>query len=309
MFERIMVPLDGSALAERALPCARRLAAATGATLHLVRVVEPPAALTPTGLYAPINVYGELMDAERREEAAYLERMREHMGVGAERVPVHLERLDGDAAVALRNYERAAGIDLVVLCSHGRGGLARFALGSVAERLLRHGLAPVLLVRAYGPPVALARIVLPLDGSPGAEAALRAAAQLSRAVVREVTLVRVIDTPTEGPEAERYLVAAARRLQRAGLIRGGEGGCRCQVRQGDPARAIIDAAGTDRLVVMATRGRTGVSRLALGSVADRVARGGAAAVLLVRAGARGATEATGVTGATDREEMERCRAR
>lgn len=306
MFERIMVPLDGSALAERALSCARRLAAATGATLHLVRVVEPPAALTPTGLYAPINVYDELMGAERREAAAYLERMREHMGVGADRVPVHLERLDGDAAVALLDYERAAGVDLVVLCSHGRGGLARFALGSVAEHLLRHGLAPVLLVRAYGSPVALARIVLPLDGSPGAEAALRAAVQLSRAVVREVTLVRVIDAPSEGPEAERYLEAAARRLQRAGLIRGGEGGCRCQVRQGDSVQAIIDAAGTDRLVVMATRGRAGVSRLALGSVADRVARGGAAAVLLVRAGASGVTEATG---ATDQEEMERCRAR
>jgi nucleotide-binding universal stress UspA family protein len=261
-----------------------------GATLHLVRVVEPPAPLTSPSFYAPISVYDEFMAAERREAQAYLERVRGR--VSGEGVPTHLERLDGAAAVALLDYEREAGIDLVVMCSHGRSGLARFALGSVAERLLRHGAAPVLLVRAYGPPAALAHIVIPLDGSPGAEAALQAATHLSRAVVQEVTLLRVIDAPEEGAEAERYLEGAAHRLQHTGLMRGGEARCRRLVRQGDPAQVIVETAGTERLVVMATHGRSGVTRWALGSVADRVARGGAAAVLLVRARA---TETSGET--------------
>ena len=88
---------------------------------------------------------------------------------------------------------------------------------------------------------------------------------------------------TEGPEAERYLAEVAGRLTQEHLA------CSRRVTQGDPAEAILDVAGTDKLVVMATRGRSGLVRWALGSVADRVAHGGAAAVLLVRAGATSPT--------------------
>lgn len=77
--------------------------------------------------------------------------------------------LTGGPLYALPSYEREAGIDLVVMCSHGRGGPARFALGSVADHLLRHGEAPVLLVRAFGEPVDLAHAVVPLDGSARAD--------------------------------------------------------------------------------------------------------------------------------------------
>jgi nucleotide-binding universal stress UspA family protein len=92
-----------------------------------------------------------------------------------------------------------------------------------------------------------------------------------------VTLLRVIAAPDEGPAAERYLDAVALRLPGEGLV------CRRQVAQGNPAQVISDVAGTDMLVVMATHGRSGLTRWALGSVADRVARHAAAAVLLVRA--------------------------
>ena len=165
------------------------------------------------------------------------------------------------------------------MCSHGRTGLARFALGSVAEHLLRHGTAPVLLVRPFGDPVSLEHAVVPLDGSERAEKALQVVDQLARSVVHEVTLLRVIGAAEEGPEAERYLEEVAARLTQKHLV------CSRRVTQGDPAEAILDVAGTDKLVVLATRGRSGLMRWALGSVADRVAHGGAAAVLLVRAGA------------------------
>jgi nucleotide-binding universal stress UspA family protein len=279
MFQQIMVPLDGSELAERALPCAARLGVATGATLHLVHVVElmPP----PTGpfalAYMPSGIHGDLVAQETQQATEYLAKMRER--VAANGVPVRTEQMLGIAAAALLDYERDAGIDLVVMCSHGRTGLARFALGSVAERLLRHGTAPVLLVRPFGDAVTLEQAVVPLDGSERAEEALRVVDHLAHRVLHEVTLLRVIDAAEEGPEAERYLEAVAARLTQKHLA------CSRRVTQGDPAEAILDVAGTDKLVVMATRGRSALTRWALGSVADRVAHGGAAAVLLVRAGA------------------------
>jgi nucleotide-binding universal stress UspA family protein len=123
----------------------------------------------------------------------------------------------------------------------------------------------------------LQRAVVPLDGSLRAEKALRVVQELAGLVVREVMLLRVTAAPDQGPAAERYLDQVALRLPEEGLV------CRRQVAQGDPAQVIIDAAGTDTLVVMATHGRSGLTRWALGSVADRVARHGAGAVLLVRA--------------------------
>jgi len=227
---------------------------------------------------------------------------------------VRATHVTGDIASALLDYARDAGIALVVLCSHGRSGLACFALGSIADRLLHHAAVPVLLVHAFGPPVDLARAVVPLDGSALAEAALPMIDQLARTVVGEVTLLRVIGAAAEGPEAERYLDTVARRLQQQGVLRDGESGCRCQVAQGDPAQVILDAAGADKLVVMATHGRSGLMRWGLmrwglmrwglmrwglmrwglGSVTDRVARGGAAGVL-GRARAHDPGHVTGVS--------------
>jgi len=146
MFDRIMVPLDGSELAERAPPYARELAAATIATLHLVRVVDLPPAVKTHRLGAPVNVYADVIAAQREEANAYLEdaRVREE---SAGR-PVTVQRLDGDTATVLLDYVREAGIDTVVMTSHGGSGLTRWALGTVADRVMRGGTVPVLLVPA-----------------------------------------------------------------------------------------------------------------------------------------------------------------
>ncbi|HZS92538.1 MAG TPA: universal stress protein [Chloroflexota bacterium] len=116
-----------------------------------------------------------------------------------------------------------------------------------------------------------------LDGSPRAEQTLTLVESLAGAPLREVTLLRVLDAygPLR-PGAEVELEECAERLRARGLS------CQWSVEEGDPAERILAAAGTERLVIMATHGRTGVARWALGSVADRVARGGAGAVLLVR---------------------------
>src|ERR687884_521783 len=239
MFQQILVPLDGSERAERALPCAERLGVATGATLHLVHVVElvPPPEGPFALAYAPGGIHGDLVAQETQQATAYLDKVRER--VVASGVPVRTEQMLGLAAATLLDYECEAGIDLVVMCSHGRSGLARFALGSVAEHLLRQGTAPVLLVRPFGDPepVTLEQAVVPLDGSERAEEALRVVDQLARYVVHEVTLLRVIGAAEERPDAKRYLDEVAGRLTQEHLA------CQRRVEQGDPAATIIDVAG------------------------------------------------------------------
>src|SRR5438046_3179128 len=130
MFKQIMVPLDGSALAERALPFAERLARASGATLHLVRVVDVLAHpdWAPAPVYVPQGVY----EAALQEATTYLAAQRERLTAAG--LAVQTATPAAAVGTALLDYEREAPIDLVVLCSHGRSGLARLALGSVAER-------------------------------------------------------------------------------------------------------------------------------------------------------------------------------
>jgi nucleotide-binding universal stress UspA family protein len=291
MIDHMMVPLDGSELAERALPCAERLAAATGAEVHLVRVVEPvwtaplaAAQMTAAGagvawpaVYTPDPGGEEAWAAATQAADEYLATQRERLAMSTGGT-VYADRLVGNTAAALLDYERTAGIDLIVMCSHGRSGLARFAVGSIADRLLRDGMAPLLLVRAFGDPVHLEQAVLCLDGSERAEAALDLVARLAPAVAREVTLLQVIERAGQGPEAERYLETAARRLPQETLT------CDSRVEVGDPSERILDVAGPNKLVVMVTHGRSGLLRWALGSGADCVAHGHPAGLLLLRAG-------------------------
>lgn len=280
MFRQIMTPLDGSPSAERALPYAAQVATATGASVHLVRVIEPPIAGSTTAAQParPMDAAEAIRAAAQAEAAGYLDALRARPEVDGVQVQVRVlvTSQPGAAAATLLDYERDAGIDLVVATTHGRTGPDRFALGAVAARLVRYGTASLLLLRACGQPVSLTGVVVPLDGSVPAEWALRVVDELGGTVVRQATLLEVI-AREERPQAEGYLASVAARLQKAGLT------YHQRVESGDPAQAILDVAGDTRLVVMATRGRTGLTRWPLGTVADRVAHSGEVSVWLVRA--------------------------
>ncbi|HEX5504385.1 MAG TPA: universal stress protein [Thermomicrobiales bacterium] len=142
---RIVVPLDGSALAEAALPLATRLAGALGGELLLVRAVPPPGpALTPDGLRALV-AGDEEVAAETAEARAYLAAVAGRLA--ARDYAVGREVRLGAPAVVIDAVCRERGAALVVLATHGRTGLDRLLLGSVAEAVVRHGSAPVVLVR------------------------------------------------------------------------------------------------------------------------------------------------------------------
>jgi nucleotide-binding universal stress UspA family protein len=276
MFREIMVPLDGSERAEQALSSAVQLATSLAATLHLVRVDDFVASVSST--FAAPYISPGVYEAELKHVDTYLATIQRRLaGAGLQ---IRSDVLSGTAALSLLAYEDSEHIDLLVMCSHGLTGVARFALGSVADRLLRHGSVPMLLVRAFNAPPDLTRVVVPLDGSILAEAALKVVSALARSVIHEVTLLRVIGDRAEESEAQAYLTTAALALEHENVT------CRTRVVVGEPAETIIDVAGKEALVVMATHGRSGLSRWVLGSVADRVSRDGGSGILLVRTGAR-----------------------
>jgi nucleotide-binding universal stress UspA family protein len=148
-YRRMVVPLDGSALAERALPHAEALVGLTGAPLHLVRVVDPTHLGTPVGalLQTDALAWQLLLEDERIAARDYLERIERNLHDRLSVVTV--EYRHGPAAQEL--VAAAQSGDLLIMTTHGRGGVARWFLGSVAEAVVRHATVPVLLVRATPP--------------------------------------------------------------------------------------------------------------------------------------------------------------
>jgi nucleotide-binding universal stress UspA family protein len=300
MIETILVPLDGSSLAETALPHARRFALATRAAVVLVRVVRG----------------GRLDDMAPSEAVAEAERYLRSVAGDLARggLAAQWEVILGEPVEGILFAAHNHGAGVIVMSTHGLTGLHHALLGSVAEAVLRAAHLPVLLLQAgreAGPlPMGLYRkILVPLDGSPGAEAALRyvaceefarhaeilllhsevpvplhrmapgygslfgATAYIPQAAVDEVEK----ETEEHRRSAEVYLANVAR------MYLSGHP-CRVDVPVDDPVRAAVGEAareGVD-LIVMTTHARTGLDRLREGSVAADVLRDARLPVLLLR---------------------------
>jgi nucleotide-binding universal stress UspA family protein len=140
-FKSLLVPLDGSGLAETALPVAAMFAESYGAQIHLVRVVQVPATADGMGV---ISSMPDLLDTLIEAARSYLS----SAATKLDRPDVKTDVLVGGAAWQLEDYVAGNAIDLVIMTSHGRGGFVRTALGSVTDRLLG-GAAPVLVVRPH----------------------------------------------------------------------------------------------------------------------------------------------------------------
>lgn len=152
MFETVIVPLDGSELAEAALEPAREIAEKFGSTLILIRAIEPMSHLiasqppavfeSPASAEANVELIEQVVDAEREEATKYLEAVQARVTGKVEFLVV-----EGQPAGAISEVagERQAG--LIVMSSHGRGGLGRVIFGSVADAVLQQSHTPVLLIR------------------------------------------------------------------------------------------------------------------------------------------------------------------
>jgi nucleotide-binding universal stress UspA family protein len=146
LYTRIIVPLDGSKLAESALPEAKPLAKLTGAELVLLRVVDYSARDTfgDFGLLYEYEAMAQALAAERELAKAYLADM--VRTIEADGFAVSATLVDGIAAKAIVGMTQPG--DVIVMATHGRTGMKRWFIGSIAEEVLRHATVPVLLVRA-----------------------------------------------------------------------------------------------------------------------------------------------------------------
>jgi nucleotide-binding universal stress UspA family protein len=307
MYKRILVPLDGSKLAERVLPYVPAVARATGAGVELLRVFNPA---TLTLADPGIGRYLDQIEAGLREETLeYLNSVR--ASLASLTTPVSCEAVSGHAASCIIAAADKTEGTLIAMSTHGRSGAGRWLLGSVTEKVLNATASPMLVVRSHGggngPGEAhLNTVIVPLDGSPLAEQVLPYLTPLAKALELKVVLVRVI--PPEGlhygykdypvghsedfvfgeetpKRAADYLRRVSDKLREDGL-----GSVQESVLRGNPAEAIVELAKAtpDNLVAMTTHGRSGVGRWVLGSVTDRVVQHSGDPVLVVRATAHSA---------------------
>jgi nucleotide-binding universal stress UspA family protein len=284
MYKNILVPLDGSAVAEQALPLAVGLARRAGAALDLVRVHVLYALADPGAAWLPYDPSEDA--AVREQELTYLTEVAQRCR-GQTSGPVSCAVGNGLTADGILERARETAADLIVMTTHGAGPVSRAFLGSTADELVRRAPVPVLLTRprrpapdAAGEP-AVRRILIPLDGSPASELILRPALALARLAGASCTLFHVAEPSTSAADqvgpARDYLAALVRRLP------GQAPEVRTRVVVGRHAATCIleEARGYD-LIALATHGRGGLKRLLLGSVADKVLRGAGAPLLLAR---------------------------
>lgn len=159
MYKKILLPLDASQLAEKALPHAVAIAKATGAEVTLVTVVQHFLAGPGKGYVETLpEVVAERIMAAKAEAMLYLERIQRELK--EQGVVAHCDTLENDVAEAIVGYAEKNGFDLIAMATHGRSGLDRIIMGSIAEKVVRGSLKPVLLIRAL--PV----VPRPMDQSP-----------------------------------------------------------------------------------------------------------------------------------------------
>lgn len=310
MFNRILVPLDGSSRAEQAIPIAVRMAHKSGGSVLLLRVCTTLHNYARSGIESAMYSLENMMKAEREEVSNYLARMATSdtlEGIGT--VPIIAE---GAPALHILMEAKDHEADVIVMCSHGDTGLKRWLLGSVAEKVVRHSPIPVLVLREGTGVLAetspeeryATRILVPLDGSSLAEEALIPAAHLSAALSHplpaELRLVQILpliqwwkDTTKHAAphdldtdeyredvaEAQAYLDGVALRLRTGDLATMPLQISTRVALASDTAGMIVDTAEghtlieneySGDLIAMATHGRSGFRRWLLGTTAERV---------------------------------------
>lgn len=272
----ILLPLDGSPLAELAVPYAERLAQSMQAHLVLVRVVATP---VPAPLVAEAQSYLDQMASRLRDRGLTVDTV----------TPA------GTPAEAIVQEARARSASMIVLASHGRSGIGRWIYGSVADQVLRNAPVPVLLAAPTGvvdwPAERPRRLLVPLDGSLLGQAVLEPARELAERLGAELVLLRVVeplgydmayypplDPAPELEAAKIYLDQVAERL-RAG---GPPVSVRVEFGQAISIIAEVAAELAAGLIAMATHGRGGIARFVLGSVTTGVLQRAGVPLLLAR---------------------------
>jgi len=304
-YQRMLVPLDGSEPAERVLVYAKELAGRLDLEVSLLYVCTKEE-------YQVLPMHRSYVERLAEQVKTQTAAVRASVGGPSKGKAVQVNgRVSvGYPAEEILRYADENKIDLILMATHGRSGMKRWVLGSVADKVLRASKLPVLLVRSGTSGETpydrwpRRRLVVPLDGSKVAESVLPHVEALARQKGpdgSEVVLLQVSEPPelqSDYPAsmaltweehvkeetarrkrgAEQYLATAEKRLKDAGL------NARSEALVGKPAQEIVDYCSKDgfSLIVMATHGRSGLSRWAFGSVAEKVLLGTGCPIIVVR---------------------------
>lgn len=289
-FNKILLPLDGSELAEKALAPVLALAEALAAEIVLLRVV------VPLSIKLDPDLYQRLIDNGQSEAKAYLNTIQSRPLFSA--VRCKSETVVGKAAESIINYAQENEIDLIVMSSHGRSGIRRWVYGSVTDKVLHQAACATAIIHPQVETELFAhkRILTPLDGSRQAERALEPALKLAQAAAAELMLLRVTVMPPIPVEpvagwpgiesvmkAEEDEVKAYLQQVRKSLANG-----RIQINThiaAEPvAKSIIDTAEKLEvdLIIMSSHGRSGLDRWVFGSVTGKIVRGAKCATMVIR---------------------------
>lgn len=286
-YDRILFPTDGSAPAESGAEYALRIASAHGATLHVLHVVD-------TGRDDVATDQGERVEALTEDGWEIVDEVVRR--AKAENVSVVSEVLQGDPHGTVVGYGNRSDVDCIVMPTYGRRGVQRFLVGSVTERVINTASVPVVTVppdpdrdrpHAYPPE----RVLVPTDGSRGAELALQHGIGVAKATGAELHLLHVVETGAlDGEWVERHesklsergdaILAAATGAAREASVETVTG----TVERGDPSKVIreyVDGNGVD-LAVLGTHGRTDFNRYVMGGVSAKLVRTSPIPVMWVR---------------------------
>ena len=292
MYERLLIPLDGSDAAEIVLPYAEEVAAKLGADVSVVHICDSDAAYTIHSVRPYLERVTIQIQSQIQEYRPEVE------------TKVHDEVFVGKPSEKILHYADTANVSLIVMASRGSSGRGPWLLGSVAAKVLRATSKPVLLIRAAASDSAIQerrlikKILLPLDGSAVGESALPFTAILSTALGAEVVLLHVLkEIPSwTGAESMPYAISRDDEENRKALamdylnnvekqFKGTGVSTSSCVEPGSPADQIIEYAMAHAvdLIAMSSHGRSGIRRWVFGSITDKVLHAGDTAVLVVRA--------------------------
>jgi nucleotide-binding universal stress UspA family protein len=299
MFKHILVPIDGSTMAEAALPAAAFLAEKFQARVTLMHVVERN---------APDEVHGQPHLKHPQEAERYLRELAKRAFSKRCQVEchVHTNEVDDVAGSIVEHAEELAH-DLVIMCSHGKGAALHLFLGSIAQSVIARGAHPVLIThpdeRGGAPAFFCRHVLVPMDNDPEHAQALPVSKDLARACGSTLHLVTVIpDIATlKGGKTvvSRLLPGTTKRLQDLATqdaeqyfqqledgLRGEGFEASAHVLRGDPAGVIVDAAIQAKidLIVLGTHGKTGMDAFWAGSVAHRIVSQSRIPLLLIPVG-------------------------
>lgn len=295
MSTKILVPLDCSASSEGVLNHLRWFAPPESTEVVLVSVAENWQFTYGMVDYRLTDLSVSIHDATKEYLENQVRRLQDEGYAASMRVA------DGDPALVILEYAKELHVDMIAMSTHGRAGFARWALGSVAERVIQETLVPVFLVRPHSvmPAGSAVRILVPLDGSALSEEALASALELAHRTKATLLLLHALFAPVgEGlrllfdsqeevdemleqwrTDGQAYLEEVAARVQAKGID------VKILLAEGLPDEVIENEVAREQvdMIVMSTHGRTGLRRWVYGSVANKVLHAVDCPLLLVRA--------------------------